>query len=316
MIKRCIGCGVKLQNQDPLKLGYINDLKNNYCQRCFRLTHYNEYKTSLKPMNLTKFLNNINKDKKFIIYMIDFFNINKITMKNYHKIKQKKILVITKLDLIPKSLKSSKIINFLKEYYKIKEDIFLISNIKNSNINSVLNYLKKLKDSIYLVGYTNSGKSSFINTLLNKNNITTSIMPNTTLANIKIMIDNLTIYDTPGLIYNNFNYNDINFHKKINSKKVIKPKTFQTKENFSLAIDNYLKIGTNSLNSFTLYISNELEVKKKFEEVNAEEIKIPANSDLVIYGLGFINIKKECIIKCDKSKVEVRPSMFKGDVNE
>lgn len=50
---RCIGCGVVLQDQDPNKAGYLptsaltkalaaENEESVYCQRCFRLRHYNE----------------------------------------------------------------------------------------------------------------------------------------------------------------------------------------------------------------------------------------------------------------------------------
>ncbi len=46
----CIGCGAKIQTTDPVKPGYTpmsalkKGLETNelYCQRCFRLRHYNE----------------------------------------------------------------------------------------------------------------------------------------------------------------------------------------------------------------------------------------------------------------------------------
>ena len=46
----CIGCGAKIQSEDKTEPGYTpraaiqKGLENNelYCQRCFRLRHYNE----------------------------------------------------------------------------------------------------------------------------------------------------------------------------------------------------------------------------------------------------------------------------------
>ena len=45
----CIGCGAQIQTENPSKLGYTpksaleKGIANNevYCQRCFRLRHYN-----------------------------------------------------------------------------------------------------------------------------------------------------------------------------------------------------------------------------------------------------------------------------------
>ena len=46
MEKKCKGCGVKLQSQNPNLEGYIPENKINIpniiCKRCFRLKHYGE----------------------------------------------------------------------------------------------------------------------------------------------------------------------------------------------------------------------------------------------------------------------------------
>ena len=41
-MKKCKGCGVQLQSVNKDKEGYVNDLSFDYCQRCFRLTHYGD----------------------------------------------------------------------------------------------------------------------------------------------------------------------------------------------------------------------------------------------------------------------------------
>ena len=52
----CIGCGAKIQTEDKNALGFLpagcfeeKNLRNDedlYCQRCFRLRHYNEIATT------------------------------------------------------------------------------------------------------------------------------------------------------------------------------------------------------------------------------------------------------------------------------
>ena len=316
MIKKCMGCGIKLQNTDKSKSGYINDLNNNLCQRCFRLKHYNEYKSNLKPMKLDKFINNLNTFNKFVVFMIDFFNIYEFSLNIFKNIKQDKILVVSKSDLIFKSIKVDKVKNFIKNYYNISEKIIFLSSFKGNNINELTNVLKKIKKDVYFVGLTNSGKSTLLNKILDSDNITTSIMPNTTLENIKIKYNDIFIYDTPGINYENVDYSNIKLHKKINTKKFIKPITYQTKNNFTLSIEDYFTIWTDRKNSFTLYCSNELNINKTFQDITESEIKINDNTDIVIKGIGFINIKKECIVKCDLNKIEIRPSIFKGVEND
>ena len=41
-MKKCLGCGVILQDQDSKAKGYVNSLSQDYCKRCFRLMHYGD----------------------------------------------------------------------------------------------------------------------------------------------------------------------------------------------------------------------------------------------------------------------------------
>ena len=83
-------------------------------------------------------------------------------------------------------------------------------------------------------------------------------------------------------------------------------------------IEERLIIKTNdNKNSLTFYMSNSLNINKEYKlkntELKEEKILIPDNSDLVIKGIGFINIKKECnltIYLTNKDLIEVRPSIF------
>ena len=43
-MNKCIGCGSILQDTDKNKDGYVLDINNKLCQRCFRIRYYNEYK--------------------------------------------------------------------------------------------------------------------------------------------------------------------------------------------------------------------------------------------------------------------------------
>ena len=47
-IKTCMGCGVKLQDENVLQEGYTTSLDNDICQRCFRLKNYGEYQMVTK----------------------------------------------------------------------------------------------------------------------------------------------------------------------------------------------------------------------------------------------------------------------------
>ena len=140
------------------------------------------------------------------------------------------------------------------------------------------------------------------------------------LARLKIT-EKLKLYDSPGFILNNVIYNsdEYNLIERINPKKYLKPITYQTKDITSIIIEDKLRIDANSNNSFTFYISNELNTKRIFnnnqELTNLKkiELNIPDNSDLVIKSLGFINIKKAChltIYTINDNLFEIRNSIF------
>ena len=97
MSKVCFGCGVKLQSVDKDKLGYIPEKKIDsaeYCMRCFRMIHYGENVEVTTPKEAKEIIKKINKDVRFVIFLVDFLNINKEVIDIFKSIKKEKVLVI------------------------------------------------------------------------------------------------------------------------------------------------------------------------------------------------------------------------------
>ena len=46
--KICKGCGVVLQSSDAAAIGYTPKMEADYCQRCFRIRHYDDVVISMK----------------------------------------------------------------------------------------------------------------------------------------------------------------------------------------------------------------------------------------------------------------------------
>ena len=44
-VRYCSGCGVKLQDENILNIGYTTNINNELCMRCFRLQNYGEYES-------------------------------------------------------------------------------------------------------------------------------------------------------------------------------------------------------------------------------------------------------------------------------
>ena len=225
------------------------------------------------------------------------------------------MLVLNKRDVIPKSVKDEKLINYFKEKYDFFVDIVVVSSEKNINLDLLLKRIKyfQITKNVYVAGHTNAGKSSLINKLIknysdSKQELTISPLPSTTLNMINIEInDYLTIIDTPGLIDEGSitNYVSESELKIINPKKEIKPKTFQLRHGQSIIIGDLLRLDyvEGEKNSFTLYLSNDIKVKRiissrhdTLKNLAKRTYQLPFNQDVVIKGLGFIKIVNRGVI--------------------
>ena len=332
MTKECLGCGSVLQTTAPKDEGFVKSsvlAKADYCERCFKIKHYGEYSVLDKKIDTDGIIRNINSDNlASVAILIDALNINDNIKKYIKRFKNKKYILITKKDILPKSLKEKKLIEYIKNNVCDTENIMCISSVKNYNID---NFLNKIKEDnvkrLYIVGFTNSGKSTFINHLLTsqmKNpTITTSAIPNTTASYITIKLDNkITIVDTPGFIDSNAIYNFIDYNKtiKLYPKKEIRVKTFQIRNGYSIVINDIFRIDNlGKGNSFSFYMSDKLryeKVKLRNEKLMIlPSISIETNecTDVLVNGLGFIRITKPGKFKIyalDEKMISIRKSMI------
>ena len=275
-IKKCSGCGVVLQDDNMLQEGYTTSLENDICQRCFRMKNYGEYQVVAKSNEeYLEILKGVGQTKDLVLYVTDLLNLEEDILKIREYIKNKIILVLNKRDILPKSIKEEKLVEYFKENDTFFEEIIVVSVEKNFNIDYLLKRIKSLQTSknVYVVGHTNAGKSTLINKLIknystsNDKELTMSPLPSTTLDTVEIEInDYLTLIDTPGLVDMSsiVNYMDPKMLKKISPKKEIKPRTYQLRKNQSLVIEDIVRIDykEGEKNSFTLFISNDLKVKR------------------------------------------------------
>ena len=310
--KYCQGCGVLLQDQNVLQEGYTTSLDNNICQRCFRLKNYGEYQMITKSNEeYLKIIKEIDNTNDLVLYITDILNLEEDMEELRKLITNKMILVLNKVDVLPKSVKDSKLIDYLESKNMHFEEVIVVSANKNYNIDYLLEKIKQYQTSknVYVIGHTNAGKSSLINKLIenyseSQQELTMSPLPSTTLNSITIEInDSLTLIDTPGLVENGSILNHISpkMVKKISPRKEIKPRTYQLRKNQSLIIEDFIRIDyvEGAKNSFTLFISNDLKVKRLLNLINHDDLRdknkityeMKYDEDLVVSGLGFIKIK-------------------------
>ncbi len=308
MNKVCIGCGSKFQTLDKNKEGYINPKvyeKATLCERCFKIKYYGEAYVTDNPKDKTSLIKMINDSKKSVVYLVDTLTISKESLSVIDSLSNKVYLVLTKRDLLPKSVKNSKLKEYISNLTLIK-DVFVISALKNNGVTELYNELiKNNEKSVYVIGYTSSGKSTFINKLLTLNgksgNITTSSLPNTTLECINIKLnDKLTLIDTPGFVSENSSYNfiDVDIYKKLLPKSVIKPKVYTIKKDFMIILGDILRIENNSNEDVNLvfYFKNEIKLNKMrsirnklLKDKGKLDVKV-SDKDIILEGLGYIKV--------------------------
>lgn len=302
---KCVGCGIKLQEKDKNELGYTPNLNNELCERCFKLKNYNILTNKGINIDNDKLINKINELNTCVLFLVDFINLDSEVIDAYKKIKSKKILIITKADIIPKNIKYQKLIQNIKNIYEIKEDLILTSSKTKLNIKTITKICLEEKN-ICLAGFTNAGKSSLINALVGSD-ITVSKKSNTTQDFIKLNVDGINIYDAPGFM-SNINRENI-------PRSIIRPITYQFPSKHYLLIQD-IKLNILENSNFTIYVGNEANIIRRKENENVEcKIIVPKNSDVIIKGFCFINFKNTCMISLNTKDYEIRPSIV-GDYND
>ena len=332
----CIGCGAEIQSENPNKQGYLPksvvkksiEENNLVCKRCFRLKNYNEVSdVELGAEDFYKLIKTLSKKDGLIVKVVDIFDFSGSWIEDVIDIvgnNKDIVLVANKLDLLPKSVKQNKIKQWLFKMLKAKgikvKDILLISAIKNHGIEEAAASIDELRNGkdVYIIGATNVGKSTFINKLIelttgDKNVITTSHFPGTTLGMIEIPLDRATnIYDTPGIIldYDIAHYLDAESLKLVMPKKEIKARVFQLNAEQSLFFGGMARVDfvKGERQSFTLYASNLVDIHRTklsnadalFEKHLGTLLKPPFEDNISIFKN---QVKKN--FKIDDRKIDI-----------
>ncbi len=290
---KCIGCGAALQSEDENKRGYIPESgmkrEDAICRRCYRLKHYNEIMdVDIDSGEFMTMLNSLYEVEGLIIKVIDAFDINASLIPSFNRIvgDKKVIAVINKIDLLPKSVNTGRLIHraklMLKESGITAVETVAVSALKNDGLDRLIETMTKHADGkdVYVVGTTNVGKSTLINQLIRMTTgdadvITTSRFPGTTLDLIDIPLDEGSfIYDTPGVIVPSqmAHYVPKDDLKNIIPSKEVKPVTFQLESGQTLFLSGLARIDfeAGDRNRFTVYASNKLTLHRT-KTVNADD---------------------------------------------
>lgn len=330
-MKKCKGCGVTLQTIDREGVGYVPDLEQDYCQRCFRLSHYGDttyFKTNYVSNEkiLDIYRRYVNSLFVVIVDIIDAFVLKQDDLLDIFR-DHDVLLIINKTDLLPENVDDGKINRIFskmlfelnKKYPNIKSAI--LSNKFETHFNdqffSILDEMKVR--NVVFAGRANAGKSSLINKLIRNNPLTTSMYPGTTLEEVEIMYKDYRFIDTPGLVDVNNYATYLNTEKYRLSKisKMIKPQIFQLHEPQSYFYDGLLRVDIvpKDKASVAFYICNENKIHRtKYENgddyyqkhycefvlrvkpLGITDYSITDSKLFVIKGLGMVKISGECLV--------------------
>lgn len=294
---QCIGCGVNIQTEEKEAIGYTPtaalekglETGEVYCQRCFRLRHYNEIQdVSLTDDDFLRLLNELGQKDALIVNVVDIFDFNGSLIPGLHRFvgDNPVLLVGNKVDILPKSLKKSKLTQWMKE--RAHEaglrpvDVLLTSAKKSHELSNLLDAIEQYRENrdVYVVGVTNVGKSTLINQIIRQTAgvqelITTSRFPGTTLDKIEIPLDDgHFLIDTPGIIhrYQMAHYIGKKDLKIIAPHKEIKPKSYQLNPEQTLFLGGLARFDfiQGDRSSFIAYVSNDVEIHRtKLEKADA-----------------------------------------------
>ena len=128
--KICKGCGVVLQSSDAAAIGYTPKMEADYCQRCFRIRHYDDVVISMKQgIDSDAVLQKINAMDALVVWVVDLFDFesNLLPGINRHLLGKDILMVATKRDLLPATLGNEKLSQFLLR--RLKEEGILVQGI-------------------------------------------------------------------------------------------------------------------------------------------------------------------------------------------
>jgi len=281
----CIGCGAKLQTTDPAAAGYLptstlakaDPEGEIYCQRCFRLRHYNEIAdVSLTDDDFLRLLNAIGESNALIVNVVDIFDFNGSVIPGLHRFvgDNPVILVGNKADVLPKSINRKKLTNWLTQQAHSQGlrpvETILTSAKKGTAVDDLLATIEKYREhrDVFVVGVTNTGKSTLINRVIKQltgvsDLITTSRFPGTTLDRIEIPLDDgQSLIDTPGIIHRHQMAHFIGAKdlQLVSPTKVIRPKVYQLNPGQTLFLAGLARFDfiRGQKSGFTVYADNQL----------------------------------------------------------
>lgn len=327
-VKTCRGCGSVLQNKDSQALGYVPDLSMEYCQRCFRLRHYDRGRQYI-DLQVTKDLSALQQLEGIFVWIVDVIDLETSLHSVIPQFLQNKrfILVVNKGDLLPETLKDAKIRKYMGLRLKdlgLQSEAVIIRRDASFREN-MTELMKKYEEEFIFMGIANVGKSTVINDLLGSDILTVNRNPSTTLSINRLETEIGVLIDTVGLVADGSvqSYLDSSTLKQVVPYATVNPVIYQLRESQCLSIGGLARIDLLDCVKTTavVYCSNLLKITRSrqsngdslwqrhygeelvpviktaesFADMKKTSFEIKGEkTDICISGLGWICITGKC----------------------
>lgn len=319
-MKQCLGCGSVLQTENEALRGFAKDLSNDYCQSCFRLRHYRDFKRVKAKVNDGDTLAFIEGFKGHVVWVLDIMHLNQSLHPGLIRTLRHKdvVLVVNKRDLLSKTMSNGKLTQSIMQALKGTDislsEILFVSALKKDSLKPLIPYLEDAPCAF--VGCVNAGKSSVLNKLLGQDDLSVSPVASTTADVMHIENEFYDVYDTPGLSTETILSDKLSDEALVllSPQKEIKPMVFQLYEKQTLIIGNIgaITITPKKTVNVISYIPTALKrVKPDRMEANLaldhdlmiENPKYRKRTwphdlkamDIEIFDIGFVTIQGDCI---------------------
>lgn len=349
MENKCLGCGVLLQNDNQDEIGYVIDLKMDYCQRCFRMIHYDQHKENDFLPDNDLIIEQLSKLDGNFVWIIDIFDLdsslNSVLVDFYRQ--HSCNIILNKCDLLPAKINYEKLGEYVLKRIKkldIKSKAIITRGVNDDFIGVFNDYINIESKPVIMTGLANVGKSTIINHLLQDKVVTVNRYPATTININEIITDDYHIIDTVGIVPKDSMqmYLSKKQLKTVVPVKKIRPIVYQLMENQSLSIGGLARIDilNNKKANVVVYVSNLLKIRRnKFENAdkfwnnNYGKELVPVlescrsfsdmkkhsfinkgKNEYFISGLGFVTVNSEkaeiVIYTAPQINVNVRKAMI------
>ncbi len=309
----------------------LTEGKEILCQRCYRIKHYGEFKALRLSTDFKKELKGVAGSFKLILWVIDITDFEGTYREDIKEILsgKKVVYVVTKVDLLPKATSKVELKEWLKKRLNAKDprNIRLVSSKKKFGLNSLRKHILSFGyGKALVIGVTNVGKSSLVNELVD-GPVLTSPFPGTTLGLIrrKMKGARFYLYDTPGIMTEDraIDLLSVDCQKKMIPSREMNRKTFKPSKSRAYLIGGMARILVENPQTpspiFQVFTYQSVKLHEtrpekaeglmsrrlgdflvppceKWEldgiEWVEKKFEISEEKELVISGLGWINVKR------------------------